>query len=196
MLRLPASRPSPSAAGRCIARLTRRKRWAALVLLVVAAAFALATARLFVWPETDDAVRADAVVVFGARSRPERLPAGLRLMNEGIAKVLVLASAPFDNPLCHGHSRFRVICFTPRPFTTRGEARHVAAIAKTNRWRSLVLVTSRWHVSRARMLLRRCYNGRLAVVGARPHESLPSAAESIIHEWGGIAYAFAWARGC
>lgn len=165
-------------------------------VLLLAAGIAL-TARLFLWPRTDDVRRADAVVVFGARSRPERLPAGLRLIDRGVAPVLVLASAPLENPLCRSprRKRLEVVCFTPHPFSTRGEARTVGRLAARRGWRSLVLVTSTWHVTRARMLLRRCFDGKVLAVAARPRDR-GDTVESIVREWGGLVEAIGWERGC
>jgi len=166
-----------------------------LGVLLLAIGVAL-TARLFLWPRTDDVRRADAVVVFGARSRQERLPAGLRLIDRGVAPVLVLSAAPQGFP-CRSprQKRLEVICFTPHPFSTRGEAQTVGRLAARRGWRSIVLVTSTWHVTRARMLLRRCFDGKVLAVAARPRDK-GDTVESIIREWGVLLQAIGWARGC
>jgi uncharacterized SAM-binding protein YcdF (DUF218 family) len=66
-----------------------------------------------------------------------------------------------------GHyARAKVLCFEAVPFSTRGEARTVARLAHERGWRSIVVVTSRFHVTRAHMLFRRCYGGRLTFVAA------------------------------
>lgn len=163
--------------------------------MLVLAIWAALTAYLFLWPPSDQVVPADAVVVFGARSRPERLAAGLRLMRRHIAPVLVLGTAPRSR-LCHGGAAFEVVCFIPKPFSTRGEARFVGRLAARRHWNSLDLVTSRWHTTRAGLLLRRCFNGKVHVLGAKPTDDLPQLAEDVAHEWGGVIYALTWARGC
>jgi DUF218 domain len=159
-----------------------RRRWVRwlIVALVLFLAFLGATVLLFIWPRTDGVAR---------------LPAGLRLMREHVARVLVLGTAP-KSPLCHGAAPYEVVCFQPKPFSTRGEARFVAALAARRGWHRLELVTSRWHVTRARLLLRRCYHGRVRVVGAKPRDDLPQLTEDIVHEWGGLVYALTLARGC
>jgi uncharacterized SAM-binding protein YcdF (DUF218 family) len=58
------------------------------------------------------------------------------------------------------------VCFTAVPFSTRGEARTVSRLARERGWRSVVVVTSTFHVTRARMLFRRCYRGPLTVLGS------------------------------
>ena len=44
------------------------------------------------------------------------------------------------------------------------DARAIARLARERGWSSIVVVTSRFHVTRARMLFRRCYRGALSVV--------------------------------
>ena len=176
--------------------LLRRRvvRWLLVALLLVLAWLA-ATAYLFVWPPTDSIGPADAVVVLGSRSRPERLPEGLRLMHEHIAPVLVLMTPP-AGPLCHRKARFEIICLNPKPFSTRGEARGVARLAERHGWHSLAVVTSRWHVTRARVLLRRCYHGSLRLAGANPSDNAVEYGEDVAQEWAGLLYALTLARGC
>ncbi|WP_081738006.1 ElyC/SanA/YdcF family protein [Arthrobacter sp. H41] len=41
------------------------------------------------------------------------------------------------------------ICFTPEPLTTRGEARSGSRLAQDNGWEKVIVVTSRYHSSRA-----------------------------------------------
>jgi uncharacterized SAM-binding protein YcdF (DUF218 family) len=59
-----------------------------------------------------------------------------------------------------------VVCFTAVPFSTVGEARTVTGLARERGWSSVVVVTSTFHVTRADMLFRRCFHGRLSVVGS------------------------------
>lgn len=160
-----------------------------------------ATAVLFVRPESDDPSRSDAIVVLGPGLHGERFAEGLRLMRRGLAGTLLISEARDPNwtaatKLCSGRAPLRVICFRASPYTTRGEARIVARLAREHGWRSLVIVTSTYHVQRARILYRRCFGGRLAVVGAQPSAGLAERAARIGHEWGGLAYALVFARGC
>jgi uncharacterized SAM-binding protein YcdF (DUF218 family) len=57
------------------------------------------------------------------------------------------------------------VCFDAVPFSTQGEARTIARLARERGWRSVVVVTSRFHVTRAHMLFRRCLELPLYVVG-------------------------------
>src|SRR5439155_6344112 len=124
---------------------------------------------LFVWPESDSVEHADAVVVL-AGGNGERLDRGLALMREGIAPTLVASTGP--NRLCNYDQSFEVICFLPEPNNTRGEVEAIAKIADEHGWKRLVLVTSTYHVTRAEMLLDRCYAGTVEVEPATPDQGV------------------------
>ena len=81
------------------------------------------------------------------------------------------------------------MCFTPSPETTRGEAEAIGALARERGWSDLVVVTSTPHVTRARMLVDRCYDGALQVTGATPGTGLPGWIAAVTHEWAGLAEA-------
>jgi uncharacterized SAM-binding protein YcdF (DUF218 family) len=170
----------------------------AKLLLAFLVAFSLvmsaATGALFIWPPTDKPVRADAIVVFGGHE--ERLATGIRLAQQGLAPALVLTDPPDGNRLCARRRGFEVVCVRPESFNTRGEARVVSKLAAVRGWKSLTLVTSSYHVTRARTLLDRCYDGRVDVVGASSDTSLSRSAEKVLHEWGGLAYAYSIGRDC
>ena len=173
-----------------------------LLLAGLVIAWLLACLFLFAWPRADSPpAHADAVVVLsGARDR--RLDPGLQLIRRGIAPVLAISGAAQD-PKWHKARRLcaagrfasaRVVCFTPRPFSTRGEARAVGRLARARGWHRVVVVTSTFHVTRARMLFHRCYPGKLWVVGVQsPWWRLP---EEWAFETGKLAVQLTAERGC
>ena len=169
---------------------------------VLIVAWLVVCAVFFVWPRgTGAPAHADAVVVLSG-ARNNRLDPALRLIRRGVAPVLVISGAAQDphwhtaRALCRaGHvARARVICFEPRPFSTRGEARAVGALARTHGWNEVVVVTSTFHVTRARMLFHRCYPGRLWLVGT------PTTWWRLPEEWafetGKLAVQLTAERGC
>jgi uncharacterized SAM-binding protein YcdF (DUF218 family) len=168
-------------------------------LLVAAVTLGAVTARWFVWPASAEPARADAIVVF-AGGRGERLRTAVRLVEQGVATTLVISNGRDPgwrdaNRLCAGWPGVTVLCPTPRPGTTEGEARMVAALAEQSRWRSVVLVTSTYHLRRASLLLRRCYPGQVEPVAARPSPS-PVLITRVAHEWAGLLAALVFRQGC
>jgi len=164
----------------------------------------VAVAVLFVWPQANDAppAHADAVVVLSGGGN-SRLDPALKLVERGIAPVLAISS-PYRQPkwrtairLCTGqtpHPRFRVICFQATPYSTRGEAETVTRLAERDGWNRLVVVSSTYHLTRARMLFRRCYRGTLWTVGtSSPWYRLP---EEWASETGKLIVQTAVERGC
>lgn len=175
-------------------------RWAIRLVLLVVLFFAFvgATFYLFVFPHMDRVTHADAVVVLSG-GKSDRLPKGLKLVQEGVAPTLVISDGhaqdyPQANKLCKGGRPFRVVCFRPDPYSTRGEAEGVARLARKYHWRSLVVVTSRYHVFRARILFERCFKGPLAVTGSMP--SLKNMVNGALQEWPKLVYEETLVRTC
>jgi uncharacterized SAM-binding protein YcdF (DUF218 family) len=145
---------------------SRRSRPFLLLLVGLVLGWAFAAAVLFVWPPHGTESRADAAVVL-AGGRGPRLSEGLALVRKGIAPVLVVSDGwsptwSEANRLCAGRrAPVPVVCFHPEPYSTRGEAEAFARLAAKRGWRSVVVVSSRYHLVRARMLFERCYDGRV-----------------------------------
>jgi uncharacterized SAM-binding protein YcdF (DUF218 family) len=173
-----------------------------LVLVALVAAWLVACLVLFVWPpaESSAPAHADVVVVLSGNTR--RLPPALALIRHGVAPVLALSTVqrtkhwPQAERLCaaHRYANAHVVCFTAVPFSTRGEARTVARLAKERGWHSVVVVTSTFHVTRADLLFRRCFKGRLAMIGS------PSVWWQLPEEWlsetGKLLVQLTLRRGC
>ena len=177
----------------------RWRRLVVLVLGVLLVAWIVATVRIVFVPTEDDPGKADAVVVL-AGSKHERLDRGLELVRDGVAPTLVISDGfdprqPRANRLCSdGGDGFDVACFTPDPDSTRGEARAVGELARKRGWQRVLLVTSRFHVTRARMLFDRCLDADVDAVGVDyPWTSVPAA---IAGEWVKLGLSETVSRGC
>jgi uncharacterized SAM-binding protein YcdF (DUF218 family) len=137
----------------------------ARLLAALLCVWLLAALALFGLHHDDAPARADAVVVLqGSKSR---LPHGYRLMERGLAPLLVISRGsglPLEERLCAGKTRFETVCFSAS--STRGEARIVSRIARERGLDSLDVVTSQFHVYRARKIFERCYDGDLVMVGS------------------------------
>ncbi len=162
---------------------------------MLVAALVAASLLLFVFPPQDRPGRANAVVVLSG-GKNDRLPEGIELVRRGVAPLLVISDGRTYAPrLCAGEtSGFRVLCFRPDPYSTRGEAEEIARLAHARRWRSVVVVTSRYHVFRARVLFRRCFHGRVAAVGSMP--DVWHFFTGILYEWPKLLYEETLLRGC
>jgi uncharacterized SAM-binding protein YcdF (DUF218 family) len=174
----------------------RRGRIAGIAALVILVTFAAATARLFVWPARGMPARVDAIVMTAGRG--DRLPTAEALARQHRAGVLVISHGWTG----YGHDRrcamqipqVRVICFSPRPGTTQGEAEFAGRLAKQYHWHSIALVTNTPQDSRARLRMERCYSGHLYVVTARmPFYYWPY---EIAYEWAATIKALTINRAC
>jgi hypothetical protein len=145
------------------------------VLGALVAAWLVACLVLFVWPPAETGAPkagADAVVVLSGMQN--RLPPALALIRNHVVPVLVLSSVSrtpkwkAGRRLCRvgTYDGARVLCFEARPYSTRGEARAVRDLARQHGWHSIVIVSSTFHLTRVNILFRRCYHGRISLVGA------------------------------
>ena len=88
---------------------------------------------------------------------------------------------------------FRTICFDPDPHTTRGEARFIAKMAKKYGWHSIIVVASTDQITRANMLVDRCWHGHVYMVDVA---SKRPVLFNLAYETGAIFKALLWRRGC
>jgi uncharacterized SAM-binding protein YcdF (DUF218 family) len=145
-----------------------------ILLLVVLAAAVYGVGTWLFLLHKDDPLPArgvDAVVVLAGSK--VRLPVALDLIRRHVASTLVVSETdrrtdPPRYALCHGPKprAYRLVCERADPFSTRGEARLAAALATRNHWRSLAVVSSRYHLFRARILFARCTPAKLVMRGA------------------------------
>lgn len=149
-----------------------------LILVIVAAVVGLP---VFVHPQLDPLRPADAIVVLGGTPY-ERFDIGLELARQRWApELLISASTGLDDPRMDRYCRtgypFRVTCFEPRPWTTRGEAQEIRRRAAAQGWRHIIVVTFTPHVSRARYIVGRCFDGELTMVAS------PSRTDPLFQAW-------------
>jgi uncharacterized SAM-binding protein YcdF (DUF218 family) len=184
---------TPRAAG---PRRPRRRRLLIGVAALLLAAFAAATARLFVWPERGMPARVDAIVMLNGPGN--RLPTALSLAWAHRAPVLVVSrGSPYwarGSGCAPAIPGVRVICFAPDPATTQGEAEFAGLLARRYHWRSIVLVTTTPQDTRARLRVQRCFPGSVYVMTAHlPAYDWPYA---LVYEWGATLKALLLQRSC
>ena len=123
-------------------------------------------------PKVDHPTHADAIVDLGGPENNGRLQVAEGLLDAHVANQLVISlNSPQQSHayhLCiHPPTGVTVTCFQPHPSTTRGEAEEVRQLAQQHRWTSIVVVTSTFHVSRARLIFSNCFSGKLYMAAGR-----------------------------
>jgi hypothetical protein len=142
---------------------------------------------LYVDPAVDQPKHSDAVVVLAPTVTTGRLDYAESLMSDGYGSTLVISvpedpsgNAPTD--VCRAKRTYRIICFSPDPVTTQGEARAVRRLSEEHGWRSITVVTNDFHATRARTIIGRCYPHDLNVAAVRHDRSLTDWAYRFVYE--------------
>lgn len=154
---------------------------------VVVWAGLLATLFLYVNPAVDKPERSDAVVVLAPPISTGRIDFAERLMAHGYSATLVISVTDeghgiIPTDLCNANRPYRVICFSPDPVTTQGEARAIQRLSDEHDWESVTVVTNDFHITRARIVIERCYSQELNMLAVRQDRSLLSWAYRIAYE--------------
>ena len=139
--------------------------------MIVCLLFTAAAAGLpvYVTPQIDQLRHADAILVLSGPFH-RRYSFGMDLARHGWAPNLVISnpSGAADRKLtdyCAApHPGFAVHCIVPDPVTTKGEARQLRRLASEYGWDTVIVVTFRPHISRARFILEQCFDGDLVMV--------------------------------
>ncbi len=192
-----ADEVSPSPAPAEARRRRRRRRIVTVAVALVLVGLVALTARLFVWPDLPPLPqRADVIVRLGGPGA--RIDTALNLQREGRAP-LVAISASLDEEKLGWCAAGRlegvpIICFHSDPFTTRGEARSIADLAKQYGWHSVILVTTPDQAWRATVRVRRCFDGDVFVATTPlPWQEWPT---QIVYQFGAAAKAFTVETSC
>lgn len=169
----------------------RRVLVTACLLLIVAAVAGLP---VYVRPQIDPLRHADAIFILGGRDH-QRYSLGFELGAQGWAPNVVVSNPNGTNDrwltdLCAApHQRFDLHCFVPDPSTTKGEGRELRRLASQHGWRTVIVVTLRAHISRARFILKRCFDGELVMVASPVQISIPLWAFQYVYQTAGYARA-------
>lgn len=168
----------------CTVRFARIAAIMVPFLLVVAA---FAGVPLYVQPRVDQLRHADAIFILGGYGQ-ERYTVGIDLGQQGWAPNVVVSNpgvTPWISRWCRnpyvggigkpspGVLRFAKWCPDSSPPTTRGEAETMRRLADEQNWKSIIVVTSRSHVTRTRLLFSRCFSDNFIVVASYPNMTIP-----------------------
>lgn len=154
----------------------RGARRAAVLITALAVAIAglNGVAGYFIFSNAADSplARVDAIVVLGGE-HDGREGYAVALAQQGFASTVVLSNPyPPTDPLMRQFCRRRddgiqMICFAPDPSNTRGEAMMTRRLATEHNWKSILVVSWRYHLPRARLLFGQCLSGLGVSTAAR-----------------------------
>ncbi|NVM94846.1 YdcF family protein [Arthrobacter wenxiniae] len=167
---------------------------AGAVVVALLLAWLLAAYQLFYNVHTPAPKQADAVVMLGGASK-ERLLDAMMLRNELNAPYLVISHT--DTPgnasaddYCNTHSNKAiypdVVCFTPATMDTRGEASALGKLAAEHQWKNMAVVTSKYHIQRAGLLMHQCVNADVRMFSTTPQFSTWQWLRRFVIETGGL----------
>src|SRR3954470_8720063 len=188
-------RAVPASSDNAPVRSLLRPRWLIPILFVL---WFIGMWNLLLHPKSDKPGKADVVMVLSGDTK-HRLPRAMTLMNRHVAPMLIISdgmnSIPLGRELCtNPPPAYHVLCFRPDPYSTRGEARALGKLAAQNHWKRVVVVSSPTHLTRLRILFKRCYHGKLAAVESK--QTRLSKLESVFYETGKLAVETTLVRGC
>ena len=171
-----------------------RRRWLNIVIAVLVVAAGLIEIRLYVVPASDGPRPADAVVVLGGQEYKARLQTADVMLKQFPGSVVVVSipggiPCPAQPPGASG-----ILCFSPSPSTTQGEARTATKLATQHGWKSIEVVTTADQIWRARLRFSRCWSGDLTMV--RSDSSIYSRLRAVPYETAATIKAETLQRGC
>ena len=163
-----------------------------LVLLTVG--LLAVTTRTVMFPREDQPIPVDVIVVLGGLGSAAVVQKALALAEAGYSERILISDA-FGSDTRPAHlcarpvpvpgTAIQVDCFRPHPTSTSGEGEAIAAFAIERGWNRVIVVTSSYHVSRARVQIGQCYAGTLVVIGARqPMDPLKWAYQFVYQDAG------------
>jgi hypothetical protein len=128
----------------------------------------------------------DAVFVLAPILSTGRLEYAESLMPEGNGTTLVVSvpdgSDESSSDICHANRSYQIICFSPDPVSTQGEARAIQRLSEEYGWHNITVVTNDFHVTRARTMIERCYSYQLNMEAVRGDRSLTGWAYRFVYE--------------
>ena len=145
---------------------------------------------VYVRPQIDPLRHADAILILGGRIMAGTHSASNSVREGWAPKVVVSNPNGPDDPwltefCATPHPKLDLHCFIPDPPTTKGEGRELRRLAAQYGWRTVIVVTFRPHISRARFILEQCFDGDLVMVASPAHISVPRWAFEYVYQTAG-----------
>jgi uncharacterized SAM-binding protein YcdF (DUF218 family) len=169
-------------------------RWLLASVCLLLTAALIAGLPVYARPQIDRLRHADAIFILGGYG-DLRYSFGLELGKHGWAPNVVVSNPrgkddPWLTNYCATRYRgFDLNCFYPDPPTTKGEGRELRRLASQYGWKTVIVVTFRPHISRARFILQHCFDGDLVLVASPDHLSAHEWAFEYVYQTAGYARA-------
>ncbi|MDJ0336187.1 YdcF family protein [Salinibacterium sp. G-O1] len=137
---------------------------------------------LYVVPSVNTPEKTDVIYIIGPPD-PSRIEFALTLIERGISDSLMVSTPdPDDYAVCREPQTFTVYCKRPSPFTTQGEARDLRDLSAEQGWTSATVITMVPHVTRARIVIERCFTGTLLMVPDTTPMSINKWVEQYVYQ--------------
>jgi uncharacterized SAM-binding protein YcdF (DUF218 family) len=131
---------------------------------------------------------ADAIMILGP-SLDTRVNTAVQLADSlHISQIAISigdTSGQAHSGLCaQAPSAITVTCFRPAPYTTEGEARELRTLASKHHWHHVIVIAAKPQISRAHMLMKRCFDGTVQMVADPVKISRRSWMNQFLHQSG------------
>ncbi len=174
-----------------------RSRWRRWLIRSVVAVFVLWLIACFLVvaePSVNKPAKVDAILVLGPPDVDGRVTEAYQLAAQHLAGTVVISVESDEQfrakSACRNQNpAYQVICFQPSPKTTQGEAEEIGRLAAQHHWKSIIVVTSKYHISRARVIVERCLPGQVLMVAAPGKPSLTKWGYEFLYQTGAFAKA-------
>ncbi|MDO5500033.1 MAG: hypothetical protein Q4F67_10185 [Propionibacteriaceae bacterium] len=146
---------------------SRALKTAATVSLAALTVWGVAAVWAFRFPRTDPLGDTDAYYVLASSGGISALRSVYRWLPEGKPLLVSVAEKDKDFPLYRyacAEPGLDITCVHPDPVSTQGEAHNLARVARERGWRSVTVISQRSHMTRARVLMKRCWDGEVRMV--------------------------------
>jgi uncharacterized SAM-binding protein YcdF (DUF218 family) len=173
-------------------RWRRRVRRSVISTCLLLTAAVISALPVYVRPQIDQLRHADAILILGGFG-DGRYSYGMDLAAQGWTPNVVVSNPNGTRNLeqtefcAAAPPRAHVHCFVPDPPTTKGEGRELRRLASQYGWRTVIVVTLRAHISRARFILERCFDGDLVMRASPDRISIPRWAFEYLYQTAGYA---------
>jgi hypothetical protein len=182
-------------------RTQRRPPW--VLPVVGASVLALLGAGVALWPflfpTSDDPFGEGPIVALGGNPSRPATAVELATASEPPRPLVFSSTAIVEARRDHGVACDppAVSCMHPQPVNTYGEALGVAELVEDHGWSQVTVVTSPHHVTRTRLLFRRCLDVPVRVVASDEPPPAPLVrARLAVRELASAAASFVVQRGC